>query len=875
MFQSDIDSPYFFIINTITMRNVLWLSVFVCQLIGIIGQTKGQSPNEKNKLKDSTVAALLREDMIYDLPIISINETERSESSIPFVPSLLTAGRDVFATTASFHFNSVRFKMRGYNADLFTTEINGMDMNNLDDGNTQWGLWSGLNEVTRNAQLIIGLRPAEMAFGNIGNIVSIDMRASKQRTLTQVSYSLSNRSYLNRWMFTKTVGMNKKGWAFSLSGSFRFASEGYMPGTFYQGGSYYLGIDKKWGEHHLLSLIIFGNSVNNGKQAPVLAESVRLANSPFYNPNWGYQGGIKRNANMGKSHQPVLMLIDECRLNNHSTIVTTIGANFGEKSSSSLDWYKAPDPRPDYYRYLPSFQKDSLLGIEMANTIKASELLRQINWGHLYEVNNNSKETVNEVNGEPGKSITGLRSHYILQEKVTGIKNLEMNTVFNTQLNKTFLVTVGASLQFQQSHYFKKINDLLGGDFFVDINQFAERDFPNNATAIQNDLNRPNRVINTGEVYGYDYYVNTIKGGGWAQIVGTQKKYDFFIASEVTYLSYQRDGRMKNGLFPENSFGKSFLNEFTNYGMKAGVTYKINGRKYLYLHAALISRAPKFDDLFISPRTRDTRQELKDNEKIYSTELGYVWNTPKTKLRITGYLSRFTNGMNVLTFYHDGYRNFVNYALSGIDKLHVGSEIGLEWKMIKGLSLNVAAAVGRYFYTSRQAVSVNADNSIEILEKSLIYSKNFRISSTPQEALGLGFSYQSTGAFYLNFSANFFGQLWLEYNPLRRTYSAVENLVEGSEQWDRVINQAQLPNQFTLDLSGGTSVRVKFFHTKQIHIVNINVGINNLLNNQQIISGGFEQLRFDLLNRGSNKFPPKYFHGMGLNFSINISFRIS
>ena len=146
------------------MRKVLWPLAIVCLQLAVHGQTEVQRQIVKNKFKDSANAVLLREDQVYDLPIVAINESERSESNMPFVPSLLSANRDVFLTTASFHFNSLRFKMRGYDADLFTTHINGMNMNSLTDGNTQWGLWSGLNEVTKNTQLVLGLRPGELSF---------------------------------------------------------------------------------------------------------------------------------------------------------------------------------------------------------------------------------------------------------------------------------------------------------------------------------------------------------------------------------------------------------------------------------------------------------------------------------------------------------------------------------------------------------------------------------------------------------------------------------------------------------------------------------------------------------------------------------------
>jgi hypothetical protein len=281
-----------------------------------------------------------------------------------------------------------------------------------------------------------------------------------------------------------------------------------------------------------------------------------------------------------------------------------------------------------------------------------------------------------------------------------------------------------------------------------------------------------------------------------------------------------------------------------------------------------------FDNVFISPRTRDTQQENIKNEKILSAETGYVFNAPTIKLKIAAYLTQFLDGMNVITFYHDGYGNFVNYALSGIDKIHFGTELGLEWKMANHFTMTAAASIARYYYNSRQQVSVSADNDAYILEKAIIYSQNFRVGGTPQEAYGLGMGYQSAGSVYVNLSANYFRQEWLDFNPLRRTYAALENVTAGSEQWNKIINQTLLPQEYTVDLSGGTSAKLKLFHSKHRHTLLLNVSINNLLNKKNIISGGYEQLRFDTETKNTDKFPPKYFYALGLNFSVNTSLRL-
>ncbi|HEY6978311.1 MAG TPA: hypothetical protein VH396_18565, partial [Chitinophagaceae bacterium] len=50
-------------------------------------------------------------------------------------------------------------------------------------------------------------------------------------------------------------------------------------------------------------------------------------------------------------------------------------------------------------------------------------------------------------------------------------------------------------------------------------------------------------------------------------------------------------------------------------------------------------------------------------------------------------------------------------------------------------------------------------------------------------------------------------------------------------------------------------------------------GINNLLNNRDMITGGYEQLRFDFDTRDPNQFPPKYYYGYGINYFLSVTIR--
>lgn len=824
--------------------------------------------------KDTSIIQELKESMTDNIPVISLDENDMQDGSAQNISSQLGAGRDPFLSAASFHFNAVRFRIRGYDADLFSTYMNGVPMENLDNGYTPYGLWGGLNEVLRNRDNVHGIKANPYSIGDVGGLTAFDTRASKQRKQTSVNYATSNRNYFNRIMLTHSTGMNREGWAFTFSGSRRWADEGFTDGTYYDGYSAFFAADKKINDRHLLSFVSMVTPTENGRQGASVQEMLNIANDNYYNPYWGYQNGKKRNASVAKSAQPVFILTHDWKLNDKTNIVTAAAYVFGKRSVSGLDWYNAADPRPDYYRYLPSYQRDSSAAADVLEALKNDVNLRQINWDKLYQTNYGNYATINNANSIPGNSISGKRSLYIVENRVIDTRRFNFNTVMNHSFSETVDFTAGGSFQYQKNHYYKEVEDLLGGDFYVDLNQFAERDFATTPGASQNDLNRPNRLLKTGDRLGYNYDIDIKRAAVWAQTILKFRKIDVFGAAEHSFSSFFRTGNARVGLFPNNSFGKSTVYNFYNYTFKAGITYKVNGRNYFFANGEYMTRAPFFENAFTAPRTRDLVQDNLRSERIKTVEAGYAMNAPRVKIRLNGYYTAFEDQMNVLSFYHDEYRNFVNYAISGIDKEHFGGELGVDVKLYKGLSVNAGAAVGRYYYNSRQQATVTVDNSAAIVSKDIIYADHYRVP-TPQEAYTVGLDYRSPKFWFLNVNFNYFDNMWLDFNPLRRTEAAVSGVDPADDLYSKITAQERLSSQYTLDAFAGYSwlMNNKFKDLKRRTYLVFNIGVNNILNNEDIVSGGFEQLRFDFSEKNINKFPPKRFYAYGLNYFASVGIR--
>ena len=204
----------------------------------------------------------------------------------------------------------------------------------------------------------------------------------------------------------------------------------------------------------------------------------------------------------------------------------------------------------------------------------------------------------------------------------------------------------------------------------------------------------------------------------------------------------------------------------------------------------------------------------------------------------------------------------------------MGVEIGAEVIAYKGLTINAAAAIGRYRYNTRQVATITEDNSADIIAKDIVYSKNFYLS-TPQEAYTVGLNYRSRKYWYVNVNFNYFDQMYLQISPVRRTSPAVNGLDPNSAQWHSIVDQTRLSAQHTLDAFAGYSWlmnnRFKGLHKRTFLLFNL--GVNNILNNTDIVSGGFEQLRFDYAEKNVDKFPPKKFYAYGINFFASIGLR--
>lgn len=806
-------------------------------------------------------------------------------------PVSLSASKDVFDNIAGYKFGALRFRTRGYDSGYEDVYLNGVLMNDATSGNSPWSLWSGLNEATRNQDVYTGLATTSFGTGGIAGSTNILARASQMRQGFRTSLVNANGQYRYRVMASYASGMQDNGWAYAFSVSTRQGGNDFAKGLNYNAWGYFLSAEKRFNDRNQLSFTFFGVPTERGAQMAATDEAYALTGDWWYNPNVGVQNGKLRNARMRKYHEPVAMVNWYHTIDENTKLEVNTAFRFGNNGYSALDWYSADDPKPDYHKNLPSYyyyKEEPKKAIQVAKDwLTMGDQIKYIDFDRLYNINYNSTDKMVDA---AGNVIDGGRaqSHYIISERHADQRDFHINGKIDHRFSNNLNLTTGAEYRYNRTEYYNKAIDLLGGDYWLNIDNFADRDFGDSfvTNSVKNDISRTdNLVVREGDKYGYDYYAHIHNAEAWAVVDAKAGRFEFNAAGKLGYSTFWREGLYQKGLFPDNSLGESAKQSFVTYTAKGIVTYRPSGAHSISLSATSMSRAPHFQDAFVSPRAHNNVVSNLTTTKITGVDLSYTLRLPWIRMRLSGYYTTIKDQTRLISFYDDLNNAFTNFAMSGIDQRHIGMEFGFSMPIITDLTLSGAASVGDYIYTSEPTFTQTRDNSATVIaQNERVYWKNMKVESTPQLALNLGLNYKLPKNIYVGVDAEWFDNMYLSMNPLYRTATAWKGRVRqadidagtvaaGLPTIEEMMAQEKFDGALIMNANIG----------KSWYLGNTQLGfsleVKNLLNNIAR-TGGFEQMRLrekdDQTTASSSywtRFDSKYFYLYGRNYYLNIYFR--
>ena len=993
----------------------------------------GQLNNLGEVLLQTDIMQEVKEEVLLNLTEMDLNDDEGKSQS---VSSSASASQDVFNSTVSYAWSNARYRGRGYEQTYEQSYIQGLSFNSAERGQFNFSAMGGLNDATRYKEVVEGIEANNFSFGSVGQATNYLQSATNYAQGWKVGLAATNRNYKGAARATYSSGLLENGWAFTAQLAWRYSPyidiKGRIgEGITYSSVGYFFTAEKRWGDNMRLSLITFGAPTMRGQSAAVTQETYDLTNQynknswgyNNYNPYWGYQDGKVRNSRIVHSYDPTAIASFDWKINEENHLKVAAGYHYSFYSNSALTFYNAPDPRPDYYRNLPSALLDGQIdkdGYFIAKDLNGKPLgqvteggyiqyplfyngtsvghsidyntyatltdlwtsrddkATQIDWDALYAAN-----YANNVNNPNGSA------RYIVERRHNDIQEAVANANYRNTSVDHLTTTVGLELKASQGIHYKSVDDLLGGNQWIDVDAFAERDIKELATNIgltqadienvkQNDLRNPNAVVTKDGRFGYDYRINMMTAKLWAQNEWSWNMLDLYYALQLTYSSMQRTTNMLNGrawylaklnpvhapyyvadhaeallngeTLPETLVG--YTHHFVDPAFKAGINYKIDGRNQLKVNAIAETKAPLARDAYISPRVHDRAIEniyrhdyaryyaqqdgtswlqeyYGSSQKMVSADLTYAFNYPIVRGRITGFFTQFWNGTELNGYYDDESRTFVNQSLTGINRRHMGIEAAAAVKLGLYFTLTGALSIGDYRYTSNAMATTSAENGMALAEniqgpvyelRDSVLLKGLKVATGPQLNSSLKLSFFHPDMWFADLTVSYFDWSYLDYAPARRMKglftgtradgSSVNgwygdgntNAIMKDEDKNIIYDAYGVPklkypyslmseqemltstnplHRFLVDVSIG-----KLIYLKNRQSISINLTVNNLLNNTNFKTGGYQQARLprqtiqgadddknSVISPNAWKFPSKYYYAWGTNFYLNIQYK--
>ena len=802
--------------------------------------------------------------------------------------TIVNSNTNIYAGEAGYLFSPAHFRYRAFDQKYNEVYVNGVPMNDMEAGQFRFSNVGGLNQQTRNVEFALPFESNTFSMPGMGGSNNYNFRPAAMPTGHRVTLSGANRNYTLRGMYTFNSGLNSKGWAFSGNVTYRWANEGYVEGTFYNSLSYFLAAQKVFGGgKHSLTFATWGNPSERASQGVGTDEMYWLANDKYYNPYWGYQNGKKRNSRIVTEFAPTALFTWDWTIDDDTKLTTSLMGKYSMYEKTKLNYNNSDNPHPNYWKNMPSSYFDVWFEGDDANRTaqcledwntaygfwKASKANRQIDFDKLIYSN---KQV----------SIQGRDAMYYIQAVHNDALTMTFASTLNKQLSKTQKFNLGVIAATNKGMHYQTMEDLLGATQFHNINTYALGTYDRNAPEVQYDLNNPNAVVGEGDKFGYNYniYVNNAKL--WSSYTENFGCLNYTIAAKLGYTSMQREGKMRNGLAADNSYGKSKTADFVDGGVKFGSNINLGRGNSVSLGLGFEMRAPQARNAFASPEINNDFVLNLKNEHVFSSEIGYQLQSSWLNASFNAYYSYITNVTDWQNYYYDDINSFSYVSLTGMTKTYYGLEAGLKFKVCSALDVKLLGTISDARIVGNSKVRYMNSTSGEYTDE-IVYNDRMRDAGTPLTAASLGISYHS-GGWFVDLNCNYYDRIYLSYAPSYRYASTIENrqtaynnntaandpvydLITG-EILPSALEQTKGHGGFMLDGSIGRSIYLK--HGS----LSINFMVTNILNNQNITTGGFEQSRSDYTQSGNSrayKFSknPFKFYAFGTNGMLNVAYK--
>lgn len=624
-------------------------------------------------------------------------------------PEILSNTPSIYATKQGGGYGDARINIRGFDTQNSAIMINGIPVNDMENGQVYWSNWAGLSDVASAIQVQRGLGSSRLAVSSVGGTINIVTRSADRKEGGFFSGSVGNNNYLKN-VVSYSTGLSDNGWSSSFLFS-RTAGDGYVDGTEFTGYNYYAALGYMPNDKHSFEFTITGAPQEHNQRgfAPDLDAYIQYGNDGDprikYNSDWGFRNGKEFTFSGNFYHKPIASLNWDFNLSEVSKISTSAYASVGRGGSvgsigriNGQQSFSLPKTDGGLIRVDDIIAFNSGFVIpdfgDRRNGYTGGDGQFQ---GQFVNGNNNGSLYVSD------RSYTRGNQNGISQRSSVNSHNwFGLISNFETELSETLTFSTGIDVRSYTGFHYRRLVDLLGGDVYVD----------------SDDINNPYRFLTETYEPTISNTVNVFKS------IDDEEKIDYYNEGKVSWLGafgqleYSNDvvSAFVQGAISNQGFRRV---DYFNYldsdpeqeskrenilggNIKGGLNWNIDENHNVFVNGGYYSKQPLFDAVFPSFISNDVNEDLV-NEKIVGTEVGYGYRVSGFKANVNLYRTvwkdRFQSVSQNFEDPLDPTQQIRGTAnIAGITQVHMGAELDFVAKVASMLDIKGMVSYGDWRY---------------------------------------------------------------------------------------------------------------------------------------------------------------------------------
>ncbi len=721
-------------------------------------------------------------------------------------PEILANTPSVYATKSGGGFGDSRINIRGFDQKNVAVLINGVPVNDMENSAVYWSNWAGLSDVTSAMQVQRGLGSSKLAISSVGGTINVVTRSADMKEGGNVAVGFANDNYLKK-SASYSTGVMKNGLSASVLLS-QTTGDGYIDGTKFEGGNYFIGIGYKINAKHDLEFTMTGAPQwhNQRSTAPTIAQFIKYGTNGEpnrrYNNDWGILNGQEYNFRTNYYHKPIASINWDYKISDKTKLSTVVYGSWGRGGGSNgAGAMRGNRFFSDNLRFPNGIINVDLIkawnsGQSVVIPGSAGTSTRSLVSGAYQNSSSTSNNTTNGIT-----KISSINSH----NWYGGVVNL------NTKLSERFSLDFGIDARTYRGIHYQNIVDMLGSTNYAD----------------NTDVNNPNRVLTAtyaarphlNPFFNLDYQSAKINYnndglvnwyGAFTQLEYSAEKLTAFFQGSVSNQGFRRDDYFL--YLTPNPLSSTDYKNLLGGNVKGGANYNINDNHNVFVNAGYYSKQPFFSAVY--PNNKSLVNENLTNEKVLGLEAGYgfrsaVFNA-NVNLYHTSWKDRYQRANDAATDNPGGY-----YDFAGITQVHSGVEVDMNAKVGDKLKLNGMFSLGKWVYEGNitgRRFDVN-NNNISGGTTTTYFVDGTRVGDVAQMTASLGAAYELAPRFNVDANYRLSDKLFASLDPTKQLLATNKGTLE-------------LPSYGLVD--AGISYRL-LLGTDKSKSLNFRLNINNVL----------------------------------------------